>query len=106
MENGSVPFFTRNTISNRETRFLYTEGAVSLLVKKKKNLDKLKLTHEYLASVGLYAIQLAHLSGYKVATVASPRNHPLLKDLGADVVFDVGQRNINASQRRSCELFF
>ncbi|KAF8579983.1 GroES-like protein [Ramaria rubella] len=39
-------------------------------------------------SVGLYAIQLAHLSGYKVATVASPRNHPLLKDLGADVVID------------------
>ncbi|KAF8575736.1 NAD(P)-binding protein [Ramaria rubella] len=42
----------------------------------------------FTASVGLYAIQLAHLSGYKVATVASPRNHALLKDLGADLVLD------------------
>ena len=38
--------------------------------------------------VGLYAIQLAKLSGYKIATVASPRNHELLKRYGADVVFD------------------
>ena len=41
------------------------------------------------ASVGQYAIQLAHLSGYKVATVASPHNHGLVKELGADVIFDV-----------------
>lgn len=40
-------------------------------------------------SVGLYAIQLAKLSGYKIVTVASPRNHELLKSYGADVVFDV-----------------
>jgi len=39
-------------------------------------------------SVGLYAIQLAKLSGYKVATAASPRNHELVKSYGADVVFD------------------
>ncbi|KAF8579984.1 GroES-like protein [Ramaria rubella] len=39
-------------------------------------------------SVGQFAIQLAHLSGYKVATVASPRNHALVKALGADAVFD------------------
>ncbi|KAH8099845.1 GroES-like protein [Cristinia sonorae] len=39
-------------------------------------------------SVGLYAIQLAHLAGYKVATVASPKNHALLKTYGADVVHD------------------
>ena len=38
--------------------------------------------------VGLYAIQLAKLSGYKVVTVASPRNHELLKSYGADAVFD------------------
>ena len=37
----------------------------------------------------MYAIQLAKLSGYKIATVASPRNHELLKSYGADVVFDV-----------------
>ena len=40
--------------------------------------------------VGQFGIQLAKLSGYKVVTVASPRNHEFLKGLGADVVFDVG----------------
>ncbi|EPS98739.1 hypothetical protein FOMPIDRAFT_1031239 [Fomitopsis schrenkii] len=40
------------------------------------------------SSVGLYAVQLAHLAGYKVVTVASPRNHTLIKSLGADAVFD------------------
>ncbi|GJJ16139.1 hypothetical protein Clacol_010419 [Clathrus columnatus] len=40
------------------------------------------------ASVGQYAIQLAHASGYKVATVASSHNHNLVKNLGADIVFD------------------
>jgi len=41
------------------------------------------------SSVGQYAVQLAKLSGYKVATVASPRNHQLLSSLGADLIFDV-----------------
>ena len=41
------------------------------------------------SSVGQYAIQLAKLSGYKVATVASPHNFELVKNFGADVVFDV-----------------
>jgi len=40
------------------------------------------------SSVGQYAVQLAKLSGYKVATVASPRNHQLLATLGADLTFD------------------
>lgn len=40
-------------------------------------------------SVGLYAVQFAHLIGLKVAAVASPRNFDLLKSLGADVVFNV-----------------
>ncbi|GJE85024.1 zinc-binding alcohol dehydrogenase family protein, partial [Phanerochaete sordida] len=39
-------------------------------------------------SVGLFAIQLAHLAGYKVVTTASPRNHALCKSLGADAVID------------------
>ncbi|KAK7694089.1 hypothetical protein QCA50_003665 [Cerrena zonata] len=39
-------------------------------------------------SVGLFAIQLAHLAGYKVVTTASPKNHQLAKSLGADAVFD------------------
>jgi len=38
--------------------------------------------------VGHYAIQLAHLSGYKVVATASPKNHGALKGLGADIVFD------------------
>ncbi|TFY63382.1 hypothetical protein EVG20_g6346 [Dentipellis fragilis] len=36
----------------------------------------------------LYAIQLAHLSSYKVITTASPKNHELVKKYGADVVVD------------------
>lgn len=41
------------------------------------------------SGVGQFAIQLAKLSGYKVVSVASPRNHELLRNLGADAVFDV-----------------
>ncbi|RDX46878.1 GroES-like protein [Lentinus brumalis] len=40
------------------------------------------------SACGLSAIQLAHLSGYKVVTTASTRNHALLKSLGADVTID------------------
>ncbi|KAI0089301.1 GroES-like protein [Irpex rosettiformis] len=40
------------------------------------------------SSVGMFAIQLAHLADYKVVTVASPRNWELCKSLGADVVLD------------------
>ncbi|KAI8982799.1 GroES-like protein [Trametes punicea] len=40
------------------------------------------------SSVGQFAIQLATLSGYKVATTASPRNFPLVRSLGASAVFD------------------
>ncbi|KAL0941961.1 zinc-binding oxidoreductase [Colletotrichum truncatum] len=39
-------------------------------------------------SVGNYAIQLAKLSGLRVITTASPKNHEQLKSLGADVVLD------------------
>lgn len=41
------------------------------------------------SSVGQYAIQLAKLSGYKVISTASQRNHELVKSFGADLVFDV-----------------
>ncbi|TFY81970.1 hypothetical protein EWM64_g2051, partial [Hericium alpestre] len=40
------------------------------------------------ASVGLYAIQLAHIQGYKVVVTASPKNHELVKSYGADVAVD------------------
>ncbi|KAH8103403.1 GroES-like protein [Cristinia sonorae] len=39
-------------------------------------------------SVGMYAIQLAHFAGYKVATVASPNHHDLLRSYGADLILD------------------
>jgi len=39
-------------------------------------------------SVGRFAIQLAKLSGLKVATTASPKNWDRLKTLGADLVVD------------------
>ncbi|KAJ5675664.1 hypothetical protein N7462_008561 [Penicillium macrosclerotiorum] len=37
---------------------------------------------------GLYSIQLAKLAGLKVVTTASPRSHDLVKEYGADDVFD------------------
>lgn len=39
-------------------------------------------------SVGRFAIQLAKLSGLKVATTASRKNWDRLKELGADLVVD------------------
>lgn len=40
------------------------------------------------SSVGCNAIQLACAAGYEVITTASPRNHALLRKLGASRVFD------------------
>ncbi|KAI1437458.1 zinc-binding dehydrogenase [Xylaria sp. CBS 124048] len=40
------------------------------------------------SSVGLYAIQLAKLSGLRVVATGSKQNHDLLKSHGADVVID------------------
>ncbi|KAL1406699.1 Zinc-binding oxidoreductase alcohol dehydrogenase [Vanrija albida] len=40
------------------------------------------------SGVGLFAIQVAKLQGYKVVTVASPHNFDLVKSYGADEVFD------------------
>lgn len=39
-------------------------------------------------AVGQWAVQIAHASGYKVITTASPKNHQLLKEFGADDVYD------------------
>ena len=38
--------------------------------------------------VGMYAIKLASLLGYRVVTTASPHNFELVKSLGASAVFD------------------
>jgi threonine dehydrogenase-like Zn-dependent dehydrogenase len=40
------------------------------------------------SSVGAYAIQVLHLSGYKVVTTASPSNEEYVKSFGADIVLD------------------
>ncbi|KAA1476159.1 GroES-like protein [Dentipellis sp. KUC8613] len=40
------------------------------------------------SSLGQFAIQLAHIAGYKVIATASPRNHALVKNLGAAVAID------------------
>lgn len=39
-------------------------------------------------TVGQWAIQLGNIAGYKVITTASPKNHSLLKDLGAYDIYD------------------
>ncbi|KAM0793514.1 hypothetical protein ACM66B_000953 [Microbotryomycetes sp. NB124-2] len=38
-------------------------------------------------SVGLYAIQLANLAGYKVIATSSPKNFDLLKSIGAEATY-------------------
>lgn len=48
------------------------------------------------AAVGHFAIQLAHLAGYKVVTTASPRNFELAKSLGANAVFDYHDADVVA----------
>ncbi|RPD66608.1 GroES-like protein [Lentinus tigrinus ALCF2SS1-7] len=50
---------------------------------------------------GLSAIQLAHLSGYKVVTTASSRNHELLKSLGADVAVDYHEHDLVAKIKQA-----
>lgn len=40
------------------------------------------------SAVGLFALQLAKFLGYKVVTTASKHNHDLVKQYGADEVFD------------------
>ncbi|KAF9870965.1 zinc-binding oxidoreductase [Colletotrichum karsti] len=52
------------------------------------NSDNWVLIYGGATSVGNYAIQLAKLSGLRVITTASPRNHEYLKALGADVALD------------------
>ncbi|KAI0823567.1 GroES-like protein [Trametes gibbosa] len=52
------------------------------------------------AAVGHFAIQLAHIAGYKVASTASPRNFDLVKSLGADVVFDYRDPDVVAKIKK------
>lgn len=43
--------------------------------------------------VGMYAIKLAALAGYRVVTTCSPRNFDLVQSLGASAVFDYKDPN-------------
>ncbi|EIN07436.1 zinc-binding oxidoreductase ToxD [Punctularia strigosozonata HHB-11173 SS5] len=52
-------------------------------------------------SVGMYAIQLAHLAGYRVVTTASPKNVELVKALGADVVVDYRDPEVSRKVREA-----
>ena len=73
-------------VDGEEWVFIYGGSSKSLVAVAQNSLG---IAHPNdAASVGQYATQLAHLSGYKVATVASPRNFDLCKSLGADFVTD------------------
>ncbi|KAI0636543.1 GroES-like protein [Trametes polyzona] len=55
---------------------------------EKTNKHEWIYIHGGSSAVGQFAIQLAVISGYKVVTTASPRNHALVRSLGANEVFD------------------
>ncbi|GAA6012644.1 hypothetical protein JCM11491_005466 [Sporobolomyces phaffii] len=46
------------------------------------------------SSVGLYAVQLLRLSGYRAIAVASPKNWDLVKSLGADSTYDYSDPDV------------
>ncbi|KAH8892167.1 zinc-binding dehydrogenase [Thozetella sp. PMI_491] len=50
-------------------------------------------------SVGMYAVQLAKQAGLFVVATANPRNHAMLRELGADVVVDYADNNWPAHVR-------
>jgi NADPH:quinone reductase-like Zn-dependent oxidoreductase len=50
-------------------------------------------------SVGQFAIQLAHISGYRVIATASPNNFEMLKLLGADVVINYRDPDVSEQIR-------
>jgi NADPH:quinone reductase-like Zn-dependent oxidoreductase len=45
-------------------------------------------------AVGHHAVQLARLSGFRVFVTASPGAHALMRELGADEVFDYRDPNV------------
>ncbi|KAF5341527.1 hypothetical protein D9758_012565 [Tetrapyrgos nigripes] len=57
--------------------------------------------HGGASSVGQIVIQLAKLSGLHVVSTASSRNHQLLRDLGADDVFDYRDPEVSKKVREA-----
>ncbi|KAI8316662.1 Zinc-type alcohol dehydrogenase-like protein [Colletotrichum sp. SAR11_59] len=53
------------------------------------------------SSVGLYAIQIAALHGFKVITTCSPRHFDLVKSLGAKYAFDYHDDNVVESIKQA-----
>ncbi|EIW60399.1 GroES-like protein [Trametes versicolor FP-101664 SS1] len=53
------------------------------------------------SAVGHFAIQLAKVAGYNVATTASPRNFDLVKSLGADAAFDYRDQEVVAKIKQA-----
>jgi 2-desacetyl-2-hydroxyethyl bacteriochlorophyllide A dehydrogenase len=60
------------------------------------------LIHAAAGGVGSMAVQLAHQAGAQVIATASPRNHALLKGLGADEIVDY--RTYDFAQLRDIDL--
>lgn len=57
------------------------------------------LIHGGSTATGIYGIQYARLSGYKVIATSSPHNFDYLKSLGAERVFDYGSPTAGADIR-------
>ncbi|GAB1523711.1 Zinc-binding oxidoreductase alcohol dehydrogenase [Rhizoctonia solani] len=74
-----------------------------------KSLHRLSSKNEWIliyggsTSLGLFSIQLAKLSGYKVVTTTSPKNFDLLKSLGADIVINYRDADIVEQIQKATE---
>lgn len=66
----------------------FPENAREVTDKKKDEATNTILIYGGSTATGTLAIQLARLSGWKVITTCSPNNFDLVKDRGADEVFD------------------
>ncbi|KPM42101.1 hypothetical protein AK830_g4456 [Neonectria ditissima] len=70
------------------TAWMALFGSKSLHIDRTKGSSVQLLIWAGSTSVGLYAVQLAALFGFSIATVCSPRHFPLLRSFGAKHVFN------------------
>ena len=56
--------------------------------------DKVLLVRGASSSVGVNAVQMALAAGFSVAATASPHNHSMLEELGAEYVFDYRKEGV------------
>jgi Zinc-binding dehydrogenase len=64
------------------------------------NNENYVLIHGGSTATGIYGIQFARLSGYKVVATASPHNFDYLKELGAEQVFDYKSPTVGEDIRK------